>query len=256
MCKDKSKRLVFLLTIIVSSYILPTKAEAFSSRGSRHGSRNIFDGGAIAVGAGYSLTNSEQLGINSMIDAAKANVNSTVSKLTTATEYVGFLNFRFRNGFTILQIRPSVFEQKESGSGTDGAHSYELSGQTLFPIIKFIPMNNEIMEFYLQGGLGYGKLNGTIRNGARYVDFKGESFGALVGLGVEFCIIPDHCVNVEGNYRYLPIPRNLITNSSGAGNLPYGTSQVVGSELEDVAGTDISSTLSGVQGILGYTVHF
>ena len=35
-------------------------------------------------------------------------------------------------------------------------------------------------------------------------------------MGAEFCFTPDHCLNLEGDYRYLSFERNIVTNSTGA----------------------------------------
>ncbi len=223
----------------------------------KKGSKGAFAGGAVSIGAGFALSTAEQTGINSMVDAAKAAANSSASKLSTGTEYLGYATFRFANGFTAIQIRPSYFTQSSSGSGSDGSHSYDLTGFTIFPLARLIPLSNELIDFYIQGGLGYGKLEGSVQNASRQVKFSGSAFGMQVGLGAEFCFIPQHCFNLEGNYRYLPINRNIASSGTGPGNLPYGTTQAnSGSELEDANGQDIPTTLTGIQGLISYTFNF
>lgn len=231
--------------------------QATAALSKKRGTKGIFGGGAISIGAGIAISTADQTGINGMINAAKASANSSASTMGSATEYMGHVTFKFANGFTAIQLRPTLFSQSSSGSGTDGSHSYKLDGFTLFPLARIIPLSNDFIDFYIQGGLGYGKLSGSIRNGSRAVDFSGSAFGVQGGLGAEFCFVPDHCVNVEGNYRYLPIERNIASSGTGPGNLPYGSSQAsADNELEDLNGRDVATTLSGVSGLVSYTFNF
>ena len=220
----------------------------------KKGGKGAFAGGSLSAGFGISLTTAEQTGINSLINSARTATNSTASTLSSATEYIGYVTFHFAGNFVAIQLRPTLFSQKSTGSGSDGAHSYSLNGYTLFPLVRITPLSNDLIDFYIQGGLGYGNLDGSISNGATRADFSGSSFGTQFGLGAQFCFVPDHCFNIEGNYRYLPIGRNIVSNGSG---LPTGTTQASNNkELEDAAGNDVATTLSGVSGILSYTYNF
>lgn len=220
----------------------------------KRGGKGAFAGGSISMGLGISLTTAEQTGINSLINAAKAANNSTASTLSNATEYIGYVTFHFSNNFVAIQLRPTLFSQSSSGSGTDGAHSYSLDGYTVFPLVRITPLSNDFIDFYIQGGLGYGKLDGTIRNGATNASFTGSAFGTQLGLGAQFCFVPDHCFNLEGNYRYLPISRNIVSSATG---LPTGTTQASPDrELEDASSNDVATTLSGISGIVSYTFNF
>ena len=251
----KKIRLNAVFAILVTLFIMaiPEGAQAAKKRGGR----GAFTGGSFSIGAGISLATADQTGINGMISSAKASVNSTASSMTSATEYVGYATFRFANGFTSIQLRPSLFSQSSSGSGSDGSHDYSLSGYTIFPLARIIPLSNDLIDFYLQGGLGYGKLDGTVKNASREAKFSGSAFGVQMGLGAEFCFVPDHCFNIEGNYRYLPIARNIVSSGTGPALLPHGTTQAqADKELEDLNGNDVSTTLSGVSGLVSYTFNF
>lgn len=238
------------LMVLLLSFVIADNAHAAKKRGGK----GAFAGGSISMGFGISLTTTEQTGINSLINVAKANNNSTASSLSAATEYIGYMTFHFSNNFVAIQLRPTLFSQSSSGSGTDGAHSYDLNGYTVFPLVRITPLSNDLIDFYIQGGLGYGKLDGKIRNGATSADFTGSAFGTQLGLGAQFCFVPDHCFNLEGNYRYLPISRNIVSASAG---LPTGTTQAsVDRELEDASSNDVATTLSGISGILSYTYNF
>jgi opacity protein-like surface antigen len=246
---------VYGLTLALVSLFISETSHA--QMRSKRGGKGVFAGGSISIGAGIAFANADQTGLNALIDSAKVSANSSVSKFSSATEFLGYATFRFANGFTAVQLRPSLFQQSTAGSGTDGTHKYELSGYTIFPMARIIPLSNDFIDFYMQAGLGYGKLDGTVRNGSRSANFSGSAFGAQVGLGAEFCFVPSHCVNVEGNYRYLPIERNLVSSGTGPANLPYGTTQASpDSELEDANGRDIATTLSGISGLVSYTFNF
>lgn len=242
----------FLLLLLITSLSIPEMASAAGPR--KRGAKGIFGGGAFSVGLGLALSTADQTGMNSLIDAAKASSGSTASKMGTATEYVGYLTYRFANGYTAIQLRPTLFTQSSGGSGSDGSHDYSLDGFTVFPLARIIPLSNDFIDFYIQGGLGYGKLNGTVKNGSAKSEFSGSAFGMQVGLGAEFCFVPEHCLNLEGNYRYMPIERNVVSSGTGA---PHGTSQnTANKELEDLNGNDIATTLSGVSGLISYTFNF
>jgi hypothetical protein len=242
---------IFLFSLI---FVLASTSNAAARK---RGGRGAFTGGSFSIGAGLALSTAEQSGMNSMITAAKAAAASSASNMSSGTEYLAYATFRFANGFTAIQLRPSLFSQNSSGSGTDGSHEYDLSGYTIFPLARIIPLSNDFIDFYIQGGLGYAKLDGKVRNGTREAKFSGSAFGVQLGLGSEFCFIPQHCFNVEGNYRYLPIARNIVSSGTGPGNLPHGTSQAQPDrELEDLNGDDVATTLSGVSGLVSYTFNF
>lgn len=246
-----SLRLFLSLTTIA---ILTLSTHQAFAAAKKKGGKGAFAGGAMAIGFGLSFTTAEQEGLNSLVDAAKSATNSTAGKLSSATEYVGHLTFRFASGMLAVQVRPSLFSQSSTGSGSDGSHEYKLDGYTIFPLFRYIPLSNDFIDFYIQGGLGYGSLNGKVSNGATNASFSGSAFGTQFGLGAEFCFLPDHCFNIEGNYRYMPISRNIVSSASG---LPSGVSQASpDKELEDLNGTDIPTTLSGISGIIGYTYNF
>jgi hypothetical protein len=106
----------------------------------------------------------------------------------------------------------------------------------------------------MQGGLGYGSLKGSLDINANTVDFEGSAFGAMGGMGVDFCFTEAHCLTIEGNVRYLPIERNKVTG--GNCTTMTGTTQcTVGSELE-INDKDAGTTMSGIQGLIGYTMNF
>jgi hypothetical protein len=237
--------------MILAAILLTSNAFALKKSG---GSRAL-KGGTFSIGLGVAMGSYDQEGLNEAIRNAKSISAATTGEMNSATEYMGFATYRFANNMVSLQIRPSFFSQSSNGSGTGGSFDYKLTGFTVFPLIRFIPLSNDFIDFYIQGGLGYGKLDGTITNGAREVSFGGSGFGTQIGVGADFCFFPEHCIGVEGNYRYLPVERNKVTSSSGA--LPDGIGQASPQhELENTSGDDVGTKLSGVTGAITYTFNF
>ncbi|MBC7420469.1 MAG: outer membrane beta-barrel protein [Bdellovibrio sp.] len=242
-----------LMSILVSAFIfsLPQSAEAAKKKGGK----GAFAGGSLSLGFGVGIVTADQSGLNGMIRDAKAANGASTSDFNSGYEFSGQLTFRFSNNLVAIQLRPSYIMQSASGSASDGSYDYKLTGFTLFPLVRIIPLSNDIIDFYLQAGLGYGKLDGDITNGPRNAKFSGSSFGMQVGVGADFCLVPDHCFGVEGNYRYLPIVRNIV--SSASASTVYGASQAATDrELENLNGSDIATSLTGISGALSYTYNF
>lgn len=246
---------------IISLFIFTLFSFSFSDHAlaaKKRGGKGAFAGGSLAIGFGVSLVTAEQSGLNSMISTAKTGApgGTSTSNFGTGLEYSGQFTFTFSNGYTAIQLRPSYFTQSTSGSATDGTYSYNLTGFTFFPLVRLIPLANDVISFYVQGGLGYGKLDGEVTNGPRNITFSGSNFGMQIGVGADFYLFPDHGFGFEGSYRYLPIQRNIVTGTSGAGTI-YGTTQTTPDrELEDLNGSDVATTLSGISGAITYTYNF
>ncbi len=241
------------LAVIAFVIGLSSANQSFAA-GRKKGGKGAFAGGSISAGFGVGVTTADQAGLNTMIGVSKNTANASTSNFGSGLEFMGHLTFKFANNFTAIQIRPTYLQQSTSGTGADGSHSYDLVGYTLFPLVRIIPLSNDIIDFYMQAGVGYGKLEGSITNGPTKATFTGSSFGLQAGLGADFCLLPDHCFGIEGNYRYLPIDRNIVGSSNGT---VTGASQSqAGRELEDLNGSDVATTLTGISGILTYTFNF
>lgn len=248
---------VFLPAVIFvfSLFALPDSVLALAKK---RGGRGAFAGGSMSVGFGISLITAEQNGLNNLIKAAKLQpgLNVTTSDFGAGYELSGQLTFKFSNGLVGLQIRPAFFTQSATGTGTDGSYNYNLNGYSLFPLVRLIPLSNDIIDFYLQGGLGYATLKGDITNGLRNAAFSSAGFGVQIGLGADFCLVADHCFGIEGNYRYLPLSRNIVSSGTAATPI-YGTTQSApGRELEDTDFNDVATSMSGISGALNYTFNF
>ena len=235
---------MFIILLSLSILLLSTE-EVFAKGG----------GGGHALTFGLTTIGSDQKDINSIID----NVNSTqggvsTKRLTSALDIFGQYTYRFSGTIFALAFRPSYFTQSGKGSGaTVGNYEHSLTGYTFFPLLRIYPLENSFIRFFMQGGVGFGYLKGTVKQGESSMSFSGSNFGAQAGIGAEFCFTDNHCMNVEGNLRYLPIERNTADSVSGT---LTGFSQVQASREVEYDQNDLATTMSGIQGVLGYTYIF
>jgi hypothetical protein len=220
-------------------------------------------GGGSSIGGGLLFSSSSQEDMDTLISGANARAGGISTKnFGSAYELLGYYQYRFSGTMFAVQFRPSYFTQSTTGSGTAGNYDYKLSGFTTFGILRLYALENSFMKFFLQGGVGYGRLMGEITEVDSSVNFAGGNFGALGGLGAEFCFTPNHCMVIEGNLRYLPIERNISTSyTNGASGFASGSvSQPnAGSSSEsevEINGQDLKTTMGGLQGLLSYTYNF
>lgn len=203
-------------------------------------------GGGHSIGFGLGLMSPSQGDTNSWIDSLSISGTKNVS---TAYEVIADYEYRYSGTMYSLMLRPSYFTQSASGGGVEA----KLSGFTFFPMLRLYPLENSFIKFFMHVGLGYGSLSTTLSNNNASASgtFDGSTFGAMAGLGAQFCFTDSHCAVLEGNFRYLPIERNT---GSASGTLGGNITQTAG-ELE-INNRDLSTTLSGVQGLLGYKMTF
>lgn len=208
--------------------------------------------GSHSMEFGLALLSAGQDDINSMIKTARAGSAASTSDMGSAYELFAQYQYRFSGTMFSILFRPSYVMQSTTGSGTGGSFDYKLSGFTFFPMFRLYPLENDFIRFFMQTGLGYGRLSGEITEGASSISFAGGNFGATGGIGVDFCFTPSHCLTIEGNIRYLPIERNVASSVTGS----PGLSQAVNGQEVEINGADLKTTLSGIQGILAYTLNF
>ncbi|MEY4615793.1 MAG: hypothetical protein RJB66_753 [Pseudomonadota bacterium] len=217
-------------------------------------------GGNHSFGTNFSFASPSQDDYDTLISAA----NTAAGGISTKPMGQGYeLNlqymYRFSSSMFALIFRPSFFSQSSLGKASNGAkYNYELSGWTFFPTFRLIPLENSFLKFYMQIGLGYGRLNGKIREDNSTIEFSGGNFGGSTGIGAEFCFFADHCFNLEGNFRYLPFERNKATSvnaTAGWGNGSLTGPPADGQEVE-MENRDLGTTLSGMLASIGYTFYF
>ena len=252
--KSLGKIVLFVtVTFLVWSLWAPEVYAAGISRGARS-SAPMFTGN-MALGIGFSTVSASQDDLNSAIDAAHS-ADSSVSTKSLGSAYEFFVNWIYHldNSTYAFVFRPSYFMQSATGSGNAGSYDYKLTGYTVFPMMRIYPLENNFIHFFMQGGLGYGSLGGDIQAGASSLTFSGSAFGAIGGIGVDFCFTEVHCLTIEGNMRYLPIARNLSTGGTCT-SIP-GISQCGNSSEVEHNSSDLSTTMSGIQGVVAYTMNF
>jgi hypothetical protein len=211
-------------------------------------------GGGHSVGGSIIMMTPAQNDIDALIDLANQSAGGISTKaMGTAYEFMGHYTYRFSGTMFALQFRPSYFMHSSKGSGSGGDYNYELSGFTFFPMFRMTPLENSFIKFFMQLGLGYGRLSGAITEGAASIDFAGGNFGAMTGIGAEFCFTDEHCMVIEGNFRYLPIERNIASSVNGSFT---SLSRAIKNKEVEYLDTDLRTTMSGVQGVLGYTYNF
>jgi hypothetical protein len=233
-----------LQTLIITLILSITSIAVFAKGGSS---------GNSSLGLGISSISPSQDDLNLLIERSNTSSAITTSKFGSAFELEAHYMYRFSGEMFAIMFRPSYFSQSTKGSGAAGDYNYSLSGWSLFPILRLYPLENSFIKFFLEIGLGYGQLYGDITEGGATVKFKGSDFGALGGLGAEFCFTGNHCMALEGAFRYLPLQRNLPSSTSGT---PASNSFNASGKEVELDGGDMQTTMSGVLGTLGYTYYF
>ncbi len=242
---------LFLSVVFLASVFSVQEAHA-----QRKFSRGPSLTGDMFLGLGISTVSAGQNDLNGAIDDAHTDKNASTKDLGNAWEFYANWGYRFSGTMYAFILRPSYFTQETTGSGSDGSYDYKLSGFTIFPMMRIYPLENNFIKFFMQTGLGYGSLSGSITAGSSSLDFKGSAFGAMGGVGVDFCFTEAHCLTIEGNIRYMPIERNISSGGScTSGSIP-GVSQCGDGNEVERNNSDLKTTMSGVQGLIGYTMNF
>lgn len=243
----------FLFTSTIIAAIALTTGEALAARGG--GGASI--SGSHAIGFGLSLVTAGQNDLNSVMDATATAYPGTFStkNLGSAYEFFAQYSFRFSGTMFGIVLRPGYFTQSATGNCGTGSCDYKLTGLSLFPMLRLIPLENAFIKFYLQAGIGYGNLKAEVSEVSSSASFSGDAYGGMAGIGVDFCFTGTHCLTVEGNVRYLPVARNVASASNGT-FASGGFSQVNKGQEVEYNGNDLSTTMSGLQGVLAYTLNF
>lgn len=215
-------------------------------------------GGAHSMTFGISLLASNQKDLNAVIDDHGDTVGSNykVDEIGSGYEFIAQYAYRFDRTMYSLVIRPSYVTQSTDGACGSVNCKYELSGFTLFPMLRLTPLENDFIKFYMQLGMGYGQLSTSVKQGSNSAKFSGSGFGTSIGVGTNFCFTTDHCLTVEGNLRYLSFERNVADSVSGTFAAGSGFSQLEDGDEVEKGNRDLATTLSGIQGIIAYTMNF
>ncbi|MNJ99755.1 hypothetical protein D3C87_175360 [compost metagenome] len=248
MTNIRSMGIIAFVALVVT---LASVQDAFAQR---RFSRGPSLSGDMSLGLGISTVGASQDDLNKVIDESNGTNSANTKNLGSAWEFYAQWAYRFQGSSYAFVLRPSYFMQEQTGSGTGGSYDYKLNGFTVFPIFRVYALENNFIKFFMQVGAGYGSLSGDITMASQNLKFKGSAFGAVGGIGADFCFTEAHCLTVEGNLRYLPIERNVTTG--GNCTSMSGISQCGGSKEVEHDGADLKTTMSGVQGLIGYTMNF
>ena len=244
----KLARLVKASIFGLAALALLTPAAALAKGGS--------SGGGSQIGIQLGATASSQEQINTLISRANTRVGGiTTGALNSAYEASVDYGYRFDGTMIAILLRPSYFYEKTTGSGTGGGFNYGVTGFSVFPMLRIYPLENDFLKFFLQVGVGYGKTTSSIEEAGSKVEFSGDAFGSMAGLGAEFCFAANHCAVVESNYRYVRIERNIATSSTGS-FASNSLSQYANGQEVELDGSDLGTRMSGLQFLGGYTYRF
>jgi hypothetical protein len=228
-------------------------------------SANVFaassSGETWSVGVLGGIVTSTQSDLNTLITRANTRVGGiSTGQFGNAYEFGGYIQRRLNGSIIALQLRPSYYMASTTGTGTGGTFAYSLTGYTVAPLIKLYILESAGVKLYLVGGINYGILNGKIQEASATVEFKGSNVGYQGGIGTLFCFGQKgaHCISLEGNVRYLFIERNLVSSSTGtfSQSNPASVSQSGNGQELELDQKDLATTMSGVQGLLGYQYNF
>lgn len=228
---------------VILSVFLTTAPLTVLARGGGGG------GSGSSIDVGISIMSPNQSDVNDWIDSIGVTGTKNVS---TGYEFLADYEYRISSTMFAMLFRPSYFMQSASGGGVEA----KLTGLTVFPMFRLYPLENGFIKFFMQVGLGYGQLKTELSNNGASGTFDGSTFGAIGGLGAQFCFTDSHCMVIEGNLRYLPIERNTGSASGTLGGHITQPGTGGGNGELELSGKDLGTTMSGIQGVIGYKLNF
>lgn len=201
-------------------------------------------GGGHSIGGGLAFISPSQDDLNGWMNSLAI---AGTKEMGSGYELFFTYEYRFSSSIFAIMARPSYYTQTASGSGVES----NLSGITLFPMLRLYPLENNLIKFFMQVGIGYGTANLKLSNSnvGGSGSYSAGEFGALEGLGASFCF-GSHCFSLEGNGRYLPMRRVTGTGSTLGGTITQATGEL------ETNNTDLGITLSGFSGTLSYLFNF
>lgn len=251
-------RILFLASVATfSSFAFAITSTSSSGKKASSSSLSSYgNAGQYALGLMGGIVNSSQDDLNELITRANKRAGGISTKqMTQAYELDAFFEYRFDGTIYALQFRPGYFYQVNNGMAGGTDYDYAVRGVLAFPLLRLYPLENDIMKFYLQVGVGYGQMYGEIHEDGAMTQFQSGAFGSMIGMGAQFYLTNNSCIAFEGNYRYLQLERSTVTGSSGSfqsGSLSqYGNGQ----ELE-IDSHDLSARLGGLVMLVGYSYWF
>lgn len=232
------------MSILSLSLVLTLTLMTEVSEAQRRGRGGL--AGDVQFNIGLGLMTASQNDLNNAIDRANTAQSTNAKNIGSGYELFGSYIYRFDRTMYSFVFRPSYIMQSEG--------KYKLTGYTVFPMFRLTPLENSFIKFFMQAGVGYGSLSGEWKNTTDDFNFKGSAFGGMAGIGVDFCVFESSCITIEGNTRYLPIERNVVTG--GTCTTGNGYSQCSNSQELEYNDKDVGTSLSGIIGAIAWTFKF
>lgn len=245
------------LSVLISLLFVPFVAEAaFRGKGVEYGSDVSSSYGVQEVGVLLGSTTAVQEHLNTVIRRANWRMGGISNEEMLRAWEIG-VQYGYRPLGSSIEwlLRPSYFYQKSAGSGSAGSFNYAVTSFMVFPMARFIPLENNFMKFYTQFGIGYGRAYGKVEEADASVEMQGDTYGTQLGVGLELCYEASHCFGFETNYRVMKVARSLSTGISGTFGSGSLSQTATHSEVE-FDGSDLVTQLGGLQLVLGYSAHF
>ena len=196
------------------------------------------------MGLNFGLVNAGQEDMDKVIEQGPGG-----SDMGNGLEVNGSFGYSF--GDISMLIRPGYYWVSEDGAGSE----YSLNAFSIMPMLRWNLLSNNTIAFYTQLGLGWTMMSGEIKEAGYNVEFSGSTIGYAGGLGAEFCFIDNHCFYLEANLRVAEVARMTVDSTSGTNTNSAITQAGKGQEFE-INDRDFSSSLSGIQGLIGYNLRF
>ncbi|MCB9027025.1 MAG: hypothetical protein H6625_11945 [Bdellovibrionaceae bacterium] len=223
---------------------------------------SFYNSSAWAVGSGFSLganiglAGGGQTDMNKLITSANSRESGlSVSELGNAWDVSLMFTYKVTN-MIALQFRPSMYYVSQDGSNANGKFEYSVLGFNIFPVLRLYLLENNYIAFFTNIGVGWGFANGEVKEATDSLEFSGSNLGYMLGLGAEFCFFgSSHCMNIEGNLRYVDIERVIGDSATGAFTGSPLTQASKSNEVE-INGRDLGLRMSGIVGSIGYIYYF
>ena len=214
--------------------------------------------GQISLGVNFGIVTNTLKDLNSLQATADSISDISTKELGDGLEVSGTFGYRFAGSVWALHLAPSFYWNGQKGTRTSDGKTFEYKAHAIvaMPMMRVYPLENDVLQLFFQIGVGWAQINGEINEADDKTSFHGSNLGYQVGMGINLCY-DVHCLNIEGNVRYLEVERSIVDKSTSSGSHADGriTQSTPGQELE-IDGTDLSTNLSGVQILAGYVFKF
>ncbi len=103
-------------------------------------------GGGHALGLGFGIVTASQDDLeNHTTTVNQLGGGRSAAKPGSALEFDMYYEYRFSGTMFAMQFRPSYYTQ----SGSGGTDKTSLTGYTFFPLVRFYPLENSFIRFFI-----------------------------------------------------------------------------------------------------------